>query len=86
MKELPFTFSVDDSALIDRFSISVRSSGGKDPAVISGQHGIANITLSYILSCIDSSNCELPESTPTLEGTDIVPFLSKRLCVLCSYL
>ena len=71
-----------DSTLIDMFSVPVSSSGHKDPAVISGQHGIANITLGYTLSCIDSSNCPLPGSTSTVEGrhTEFV-CISKHACV-----
>ena len=68
MKDFTLFQSVEDSELIDRFRVPVSSSGGKDHEVISGQHGIANITLGYMLSCIDSSNCQLPKSTPTLEG------------------
>ena len=84
MNKLHFTYSLqliltiemrdvstneEDGDFIDIFSIPVSALSSKYRMTFSGEVGIANITLGYILTCSnDGKDCEEAINIPTLEG------------------
>ena len=76
MRDQQGTFSSE----IDNFNIAIPFPSGHQEDVFTGNRGIANITLSYDIICLESHSCSTPLPPFKLKGTsEENPVISSKL-------